>query len=111
LGGELQEEDGHSGWVEGRVDEDGFTATFTPNTVVNYTGSGKTYDVDYTSAEEGDSPSDITYAAVTSRSNHSGNMVNVSMVDGSVRSVTSDVDLTAWRAAATRNGNEAVNLP
>lgn len=111
LGGTLQPEDGHSGWVEGRVDEDGFTTVFTPNTIVKDTTGGQTYDVDYTSAEEGDDPSTITYAAITSRSYHAGGSVNVAMVDGSVRSVANDVDISVWRSAATRAGNETLTLP
>jgi prepilin-type N-terminal cleavage/methylation domain-containing protein/prepilin-type processing-associated H-X9-DG protein len=109
LGGELQEEDGHSGWVEGRSDEDGFTATFTPNTVVTYSNGSTNYDIDYTSAEEGD-PAQITYSAITARSYHSGG-VNVAMVDGSVHLTPNDVDLTVWRAMATRNGGEVVTIP
>jgi prepilin-type N-terminal cleavage/methylation domain-containing protein/prepilin-type processing-associated H-X9-DG protein len=110
-GSNLEEEDGHTEWVEGRVHQDGFTATFTPNTVVPYNNGGTVYDVDYTSAEEGDSPTEITYAAVTSRSYHSGGSVNAAMVDGSVRTVASDVALTVWRALATRNGGETVDMP
>jgi prepilin-type processing-associated H-X9-DG protein len=111
LGGDFQEEDGHSGWVEGRSDEDGFTATFTPNTVVSYSNGTGTYDIDFTSAEEGDSTTDITYSAVTARSYHSGGTVNVAMVDGSVHGVASDVDLTVWRAMGTRYGGETVTIP
>jgi prepilin-type N-terminal cleavage/methylation domain-containing protein/prepilin-type processing-associated H-X9-DG protein len=110
-GSNLEEEDGHTEWVEGRVHQDGFTGTFTPNTIVPYSNGSKVYDVDYTSAEEGDSPTDITYAAVTSRSYHSGGSVNAAMVDGSVRTVASDVALTVWRALATRNGGETFDMP
>ena len=110
-GSNLEEEDGHTEWVEGRVHQDGFTATFPPNTIVPYNSAGKVFDVDYTSAEEGGSPTDITYAAVTSRSYHSGGAVNAAMVDGSVRTVASDIALTVWRALATRNAGETFEMP
>ncbi|MEI8072322.1 MAG: DUF1559 domain-containing protein [Planctomycetota bacterium] len=110
-GSNLEAEDGHTEWVEGRVHQDGFTATFPPNTKVAYTSGGTTFDVDYTSAEEGDTLTDITYAAVTARSFHAGGVVNVVMVDSSVRAVSSDVDSLIWRAAATRSGGEIEALP
>jgi prepilin-type N-terminal cleavage/methylation domain-containing protein/prepilin-type processing-associated H-X9-DG protein len=110
-GSNFEEEDGHTEWVEGRVHQDGFTGTFTPNAVVPYNNAGTVFDVDYTSSEEGDSPTEITYAAVTSRSYHSSGMVNAAMVDGSVRSVASDIALPIWRAMATRNGAETVESP
>lgn len=110
-GSNLQREDGHTEWVEGRVHQDGFTATFAPNTVVPYTDGGASYDVDYTSGEEGETPTEITYAAVTSRSYHGGGTVNVAMLDGSARSVSSDIGLSVWRAMATRAGQDAVDSP
>ena len=39
------------------------------------------------------------------RSRHPGG-VNVAMCDGSVQFVVDDVDLTAWRAASTTQGEE-----
>jgi hypothetical protein len=55
-------------------------------------------------------PGKPTYAAVTSRSYHSGDVVNVAKMDGSVDVVTSDIDLRIWRAMATRNGEETVSV-
>ena len=52
------------------------------------------------------SPGD-TYAAVTSRSYHTG-LVNVLLMDGSVRSVTNGIALSTWRALGTRAGGEVV---
>ncbi len=95
----------HAEWVDGKVHETGFTTTFTPNTVVPYLSGGVTYDVDFISASEtslGD-----TYAAVTSRSYHSG-CVNVLLMDGSVRAVASSISLQTWRALGTRAGGEVV---
>ncbi|MGE3240204.1 MAG: DUF1559 domain-containing protein [Pirellulales bacterium] len=101
---------GHTEWVEGDVHETGFTTTFTPNAQVAYSDSGGTYDVDLTSIRDGESTTSPTYAAVTARSYHPGH-VNVAMLDGSVRVVADDVDLTVWRAAGTRAGNETQSLP
>jgi prepilin-type processing-associated H-X9-DG protein len=38
-------------------------------------------------------------------------MVNVAMLDGSVRSVSESIDLPVWRAAGTRGGDEPAELP
>ncbi|MGE0534060.1 MAG: DUF1559 domain-containing protein [Pirellulales bacterium] len=100
---------GHTEWVEGDVHETGFTTTMPPNYLVSYTKDGVTYDVDMTSMRDGESVTAPTYAAVTSRSYHSG-LVNVLMLDSSVRPVTDQVDLRVWRAAGTRAGGEALRL-
>ena len=60
---------------------------------------------------EGSSATRISYDAVTSRSYHSGGVVNVLLMDGSVRTVTSSIDPFAWRAAGTRDGGEVIGLP
>ena len=54
--------------------------------------------------------SSASKAQAAARSRHSGG-VNVSMADGSVRFVPNTIDTVAWRAAGTRTGNEAINLP
>ncbi|MBY0231169.1 MAG: DUF1559 domain-containing protein [Gemmataceae bacterium] len=48
--------------------------------------------------------------STTAKSFH-GNLVNVLVMDGSVRIVPYSVDLGVWRAFGTRNGEEPVNLP
>ncbi len=106
-GSNFEEEDGHTEWVEGRVHQDGVTTTFTPNTLVPYTTGGKTYDVDYTSAEEGDSLTDITFAAVTARSYHTA-IVNCLLMDGSVHATSSTIDLNTWRNLGTRNDGNVI---
>jgi hypothetical protein len=101
---------GHTEWVDGKIHETGFTATFPPNTKVSYSDGATTYDVDFISKTESPNGAVPTYAAVTSRSYHPG-AVQTAMMDGSVRVVSNSVDLAVWRAAGTRNGNEASDLP
>lgn len=95
----------HVEWVDGKVHETGFTTVFTPNTRVVYPAAGPEYDVDVVLATE--SNLGDTYAAVTSRSYHSGG-VNVLLMDGSVRFVSNGISLTTWRALGTRNGGEVL---
>ncbi|MEX0613201.1 MAG: DUF1559 domain-containing protein, partial [Pirellulales bacterium] len=111
LGGSFFSESGHTEWVDGRVHQTGFTAVFTPNTRIVCTQVGQTYDVDWTSKREGITATEITYSAVTSRSYHAGGVVNVAMVDGSIHTIASDIDLPVWRAMATRSGGDVVELP
>ncbi len=100
---------GHTEWVEGDVHEGGFTTTFVPNADVPYTTGGVTYSIDLTSMRDGESTTVPTYAAVTSRSFHTGT-VNALMLDGAVRTVSSNIDLGVWRAIGTRAGGEAKSL-
>jgi len=102
---------GHTEWPDGRVHHTGFTATMTPNTKVPNTVDGESLDADYNSWQEGKGGADgpPTYAIITSRSYHSG-LVNVAMMDGSVKSVTNGVDARVWRASATRAGKEVATL-
>lgn len=107
-GGTWGVESGHTEWVCGRSLHIGITTTFVPNTTVPYTHSdGKEYDVDICGPREGTSPTAVTQAVITSRSHHR-NMVNATMMDGSVRSVASGIDLTTWRALGSRAGGEAI---
>ncbi len=102
--GNFKPDTGHTEWIDGRAHQAGFTTVFRPNTKVIVTNGGVTYDADWTNQQEGkaDAP---TYAAVTSRSYHSG-IVNVLMMDGTVRTVNEDIALGVWRAAGTRAGAE-----
>ena len=61
--------------------------------------------MDYTSAEEGDTNTDITYAAVTSRSFHTG-VVQSLLMDGSVRAISENIDIFVWRGLGSRSGSE-----
>jgi prepilin-type N-terminal cleavage/methylation domain-containing protein len=51
----------------------------------------------------------VTNGMVTARSKHS-RCVNVSLCDGSVRSVQNSISLPAWQAASTMNGAETIGL-
>ena len=105
LGGQFKSNSGHTEWVDGRVHQTGFTATFAPNTVVPFIDGDVEYDVDWNNQQEGKSLTASTYAAVTSRSYHPGG-VNTARTDGSVHFATSSTDIAAWQALATRDGGE-----
>jgi prepilin-type N-terminal cleavage/methylation domain-containing protein len=106
LGPNLNDNGGHSEWCDGAVHETGFTTVFTPNTNVPYLHSdGRTYDIDYNSRDEGTSRTQPTYAAVTARSYHA-DLVHVLLMDGSVRTVSSNISLQIWRALGTRSRGE-----
>ena len=96
----------HVEWVDGKVHETGFTTVFTPNTKVLYSSGGTDYDVDLVLATESN-PGD-TYAAVTSRSYHTG-CVNALLMDGSVRTVSNGIAPVTWRALGTRAGGEVIS--
>lgn len=115
LGGSFKINTGHTEWVDGRSHQAGFTTTFTPNTKVLCENSGAQFDVDFTNFREGRTPSDLsnparTYAAVTSRSYHTGG-VQVSMMDGSVRFFTDSIERDLWQQLSTRAGHEVVTVP
>ncbi len=102
LGPALNDNTGHTEWCDGRVHHEGFTTVFRPNAVVNYLHSdGRTYDVDYNSRQEGSSLTARTYAAVTSRSYHTG-IVQSLLMDGASRSINQNINLGVWRALGTR---------
>ncbi len=101
---------GHTEWPDGRVHHGGFTAAFTPNTVVPHLSGGKTHDIDLNSRQEGSSATQRTYAAITSRSHHRG-VVDTAMMDGSVAAIADSIDPGVWRALATRAGGEASTAP
>lgn len=114
FGGDFKANSGHTEWVDGRSHQTGFTTMFRPNERVLCTVNGIDYDVDWNNWQEGKgiykaTPDLIpTYAAVTARS-YSGDSVNVSMMDGSVRAISNNINLGVWRAISTRAGKE--NLP
>lgn len=100
---------GHTEWVDGKVHETGFTAVFSPNTPVPYATGGTTSDVDFISRPENLTNTVPTYAAVTSRSYHTG-IVQAAMMDGSVQTISSSIDKLVWRALCTRAGGEVAQV-
>ena len=110
---------GHKEWGDARAIQTGVTTAFPPNTVVPVAGggsyggtSGVTYDVDFNSFTEGNGTTyigtpNVSYAAVTSRSYHTGG-VNVLFMDGSVRFVHNGVDAATWQGLGTRAGGEVL---
>lgn len=112
-GGTFAVDAGHTEWVCGRSLHIGFTTTFPPNTAVPFVAEGQTFDIDASSIREGFVTSggpQTTSAAVTARSHHSG-IVNVALMDGSVRTVASSIDGTIWRALGSRDGGEQADFP
>lgn len=108
LAGNFKINSGHTEWVDGRVHQSGFTTTFSPNTRLPFTQDGIEYDVDFNSSREGKSLTNVTYAAVTSRSHHPSG-VNSTLADGSVHFLSSSIDLDVWRAMGSRAGGEIAN--
>lgn len=108
LGPAINDCTGHTEWPDGRVHHSGFTTVLTPNTKVPAVINGVVYDADFNSRQEGSSATVPTYAAITARSYHSGGIVNVGMMDGSVRSVSRTINLAVWRALGTRMGGETI---
>ncbi|MDW7993248.1 MAG: DUF1559 domain-containing protein [Gemmatales bacterium] len=103
---------GHSEWPDGRVHHAGFTTTLPPMTDVQVTWNGMIFrHCDFNSRQEGSHVMIRTCAAITARSYHPGNLVNVGMMDGSVRVVRGSIALAIWRALGTRAGGEPVQLP
>lgn len=104
---------GHTEWPDGRVHHTGFTATLRPNSFVPFDAGDEMgiVDGDYNSWQEGKNGSagPPTFAIITSRSFHEG-QVQAVMLDGSVRNVDESIELTVWRAAATRSGREPISL-
>ncbi|MEO1995329.1 MAG: DUF1559 domain-containing protein, partial [Planctomycetaceae bacterium] len=105
LGGSFKSNSGHTEWVDGRVHQTGFTTVFLPNTVVPVQRGGQLFDVDYTSCREDKECGLPVRAAVTSRSYHAG-IVNSLLMDGSVRSIASNIHLTIWRRLGSRSDGQ-----
>ncbi len=49
--------------------------------------------------------------ATTANSSHAGKIINVGLCDGSVRTVTGNINIVIWRAMGTRNGSEVFDMP
>lgn len=108
LGESLHQNTGHTEWCDGRVHHSGITTVFTPNTVVPYESGGVLYDIDFNSVQEGKKSDQATYAAITSRSYHSGGLVTAGFLDGSTTVIADRIQLDVWRAIGTIAGREIV---
>ncbi len=95
---------GHTRWVNGNSFYDGFTTALPPNTKAP--NGNPPVDTDFTSEDEDDGGP--TFSIVTARSFHPGG-VNGLFGDGSVRFFKNSINLQAWRALGTINGNEVVS--
>lgn len=105
-GDSFNADSGHTEWIDARAHQTGFTTVLTPNTNVMVNKGGVVYaHADFTNQREGSHATNICYAAVTTRSYHTGG-VNVAMMDGSVRFVQDAISLTTWRSLGTRSGGE-----
>ncbi|MBX3437860.1 MAG: DUF1559 domain-containing protein [Planctomycetaceae bacterium] len=102
---------GHTEWPDGRVHHEGITTTLGPNSVLTIAAASNQCpagaDIDYTSQQEATSATTATYAVITSRSYHTG-IVQVTLMDGSARSISENIDLGIWRALGTRAGGEVI---
>jgi len=109
FGGAFSDSNGHTEWVSGNTIHTGFTTTFTPNTKVPYTTGGTEYDVSFSGTREAelDTTNTFTRAVVTSRSYHVG-AVHSMLMDGSVRGISSNIDLQTWQNLGQRSDGKVV---
>ena len=107
---EFQADSGHTEWADGRSHHVGFTTTFGPNTrTICTNGSNGLQNLDFSSQRE-DNPEgtrNATFASVTSRSHHVG-IVQSLLMDGSVRTISENINLSTWRGLGTRSGQEVI---
>lgn len=106
MGGSNKANTGHTEGVDGRVHQTGFTTTLPPNSEVVIPG-GDTTEGDYTSCREDKSCATSTFAAVTSRSFHTG-AVQTLLMDGSVHTMSENIDLGTWRLLGQRNDGQVL---
>lgn len=81
----------HTEWCEGRSPQQSFTTLFPPNS----------HGYDSLSTGESKDATTPTYAILTSRSTHVG-IVNAALMDGSVRSISSNINRTTWQNLGAR---------
>lgn len=103
---------GHTEWPDGRVHHTGVTTAMAPNSDIHYlNGSDLHEQMDFNSWQEGKNGSagPASFAMITSRSYHTS-AVNTTWADGSVHTVSENIDLQIWRALSTRGGGEVITL-
>ncbi|MEP3481732.1 MAG: DUF1559 domain-containing protein [Fuerstiella sp.] len=99
---------GHTEWPDGRVHHQGFTTAMPPNAHTSCSDGITTFsECDFNSWQEGRNGvnGELSFAIITSRSHHPG-IVQAALVDGSVRSISENIDLSVWRSLGTRAGGE-----
>ena len=94
---------GHSQWAEMGVHHIGMTTAWPPNKVTP--GANNVPDADLCGVRE--RVGGPTFAAMTSRSYHSGGVQCV-FADGSVHFISEEIDGFVWRALGTVAGGETV---
>lgn len=109
MGPNLMDNTGQTEWADGLCQQSGVTTTFRPNTQVPYSYNSVVYDIDYVSYREGTSSTRPAYACITARSYHPA-LVNIALMDGSVRPLAETIDLSVWRAIGTRSGGERFSI-
>jgi prepilin-type N-terminal cleavage/methylation domain-containing protein/prepilin-type processing-associated H-X9-DG protein len=94
----------HTAWVDGNIQETGFTTAWPPNkAILNHTNLAD-LDLQTKLITQGGP----TFAAITSRSYHPGG-VNTLLGDGSVRFIKSTIDGNIWRSLGTVAGGEVIS--
>ena len=96
------------GWAGGLPTWAGSPRFISLNSIVPHFDSGQFCDVDYISNEEGDSTTQLTFAAITFAQLSRGVSFTL-LADGAVRSFSEDMDLDLWRALGTRSGGEIIS--
>jgi prepilin-type N-terminal cleavage/methylation domain-containing protein len=97
----------HTEWVNGMLVQTGMTTTFSPNMPANFMNGSMQADVDFVSSRLGISATNLTYGAITARSHHA-RVVQILLMDGSVRPINDTIDNRIWRALGTRANDEVV---
>ncbi|MDR3111181.1 MAG: DUF1559 domain-containing protein, partial [Planctomycetaceae bacterium] len=88
----------------------GFTTWFAPNNTADYCAR-QCYDNEDPGicTKTWNDAKQVPFSIYTARSNHTGG-VNSGLMDGSVRFVSSTINIDVWRAASTTAGGESVTF-
>ena len=85
-----------------------FRRSYTGHRILNHQAAPWLSPQLFSSQKEGSSVTNPTYIVNPARCYHVG-IVNVAMMDGSVRPYNDTIDLNVWQALSTRAGNEPVS--